>query len=347
MKSRMRSHRFLSLVVPAFFVAEVVIAGQTSTPRATTGSAGNTALPRTADGRPDLQGIWDFRTITPMERPSDLSGKQVLNEQEAVEFEVKNRRNQDVREKSASRVVNGAQSTADVDRAYNDFWWDFGNNVVSTKRTSLVIDPADGRIPPLTPEGQKRADMRREMRERVALGPEDRGLGERCILGFNAGPPMFPSAYNNNVQIVQTRNYVVIHNEMVHNARIVPLSATAAAGDKIPAWNGHSRGRWDGNTLVIETKNFKGETAFQNSTESLHLVERFTRVSRETLLYEFTVTDLTTWTRPWTAQIPMRLSDDQMYEYACHEANYGMENLLRGARFVEQEAAGGKQTSSR
>ena len=271
MKSRMRSHRLLGLVVPAFFVAEVVIAGQTSAPRATTGPAGNTALPRTADGQPDLQGTWDFRTITPMERPSDLSGKQVLNEQEAAEFEVKNRRDQDVREKSASRVVNGAQSTADVDRAYNDFWWDFGNNVVSTKRTSLVIDPADGRIPPLTPEGQKRADMRREMRERIAHGPEDRGLGERCILGFNAGPPMFPSAYNNNVQIVQTRDHVVIHNEMVHNARIVPLAATAGPASKLPEWNGHSRGRWDGNTLVIETKNFKAETAFQNSTESLHL----------------------------------------------------------------------------
>jgi hypothetical protein len=347
MKSRMRSPRLLSLLVPAFFVAEVVIAGQTSAPQATTGSAGKAALPRTANGQPDLQGTWDFRTITPMERPSDLSGKQVLNEQEAAEFEVKNRRNQDVREKSASRLVNGAQSTADVDRAYNDFWWDFGNNVVSTKRTSLVIDPADGRIPPLTPEGQKRAEMRREMRERIAHGPEDRGLGERCILGFNAGPPMFPSAYNNNVQIVQTRDYVVLHNEMVHNARIVPLSAAAAPDAKIPAWNGHSRGRWDGNTLVIETKSFKGETAFQNSTEGLTLVERFTRVSHDTLLYEFTVTDATTWTRPWTAQIPMRLSNEQIYEYACHEANYGMENLLKGARFVEQETAAGKQSSSR
>jgi hypothetical protein len=313
----------------------VVLAGQTPAGRSS-GTAGTAALPRTADGQPDLQGIWDFRTITPMERPTTLSGKAVLNDQEAAEFEVKNRRNQDNRDKSNSRVVNGTQTTTDVDRAYNDFWWDFGTSVVSTKRTSLVIDPPDGRIPPLTPEGQKRAAMRRELRERSAHGPEDRGVGERCILGFNAGPPFFPSAYNNNVQIIQTRDYVVLHNEMVHNARIVPLRATHKAAG-VPQWNGESRGRWDGNTLVVETKNFKDETAFQNSTENLHLVERFTRVGRDTLIYEFTVTDPTTWTKPWTAQIPMTRTEGEIYEYACHEANYGMENLLKGARFVDKE----------
>jgi hypothetical protein len=323
-------------------------AGQSQPAAARTGAVrpNASAVPRTADGRPDLQGIWDFRTITPMERPKDLAAKEVLNEQEAAEFEVKNRRNQDNREKTPRGVVNGTQSTADVERAYNDFWWDFGNRVVSTKRTSLVIDPPDGRIPALTAEAQKRTATRREMRERPAHGPEDRGVGERCILGFNAGPPMIPSAYNNNVQLVQTRDYIVIHNEMVHNARIVPLAArpqTASA----PQWNGHARARWEGDTLVVETTGFKGETAFQNSSENLRLVERFTRVDGDTLIYEFTVDDPTTWTKPWTVQVPMTRTDDLMFEYACHEANYGMTNLLKGARSVEQEGVATGQKSSR
>jgi hypothetical protein len=333
----------IGFVVSATLVLPAALAGQSPAARPGARPAGAASLPRTADGQPDLQGIWDFRTITPMERPGNLSGKTVLNEQEAAEFEVKNKRNQDVRDKNTSRQVNGQQSTADVDRAYNDFWWDFGSNVVSTKRTSLVIDPPDGRIPALTPEAQKRAAERRDLRERSALGPEDRGVGERCILGFNAGPPMFPSAYNNNVQIVQTRDYVVIHNEMVHNARIVPIRATRAAAaipPSPPQWNGVSRGYWDGNTLVVETKHFKDETAFGNSSDKLQLVERFTRSAPDTLIYEFTVTDPSTWTRPWTAQVPMRLSNELMYEYACHEANYGMTNLLKGARFVEKEQQG-------
>jgi len=293
-------------------------------------------VPRTPDGRPDLQGIWDFRTITPMQRPTDLAGKDVLTDQEAAEFEVKNQRNQDNREATAVGAVNGQVSNADVERAYNDFWWDFGRNIVSTKRTSLVVDPPDGRIPPLTPEAQKRAAARRELRERAALGPEDRGVSERCILGFNAGPPMAPSAYNNNVQLVQTRDYVVVHNEMVHSARIVPLNGQPHG--RLAQWNGDSRGRWDGDTLVVETTRFSGETAFQNSSETLRLTERFTRVNADTLVYEFTVSDPSTWTKPWTAQIPMTRSDEMMFEYACHEANYGMTNLLKGARFIEKEA---------
>jgi hypothetical protein len=264
----------------------------------------------------------------------------VLSDQEAAEFEFKNQRNQDNREATAVGVVNGQRSNADVERAYNDFWWDFGRNIVSTKRTSLVIDPPDGRIPPLTEAAQKRAAARRELRERPAHGPEDRGVGERCILGFNAGPPMAPSAYNNNVQLVQTRDYVVIHNEMVHNARIVPLAARPHG--TLPQWNGDSRGRWEGDTLVVETKKFLGETAFQNSSDTLQLVERFTRVNADTLIYEFTVNDPTTWTTPWTAQIPMMRSDELIYEYACHEANYGMSNLLTGARFIEKQGLAAK-----
>jgi hypothetical protein len=303
------------------------------------------AVPRTPDGRPDLQGVWDFRTITPMQRPTDLAGKETLNDEELAEFEVKNRRNQDDREKAPAGVVNGQASNRDVERAYNDFWWDFGTKAVKTKRTSLVIDPPDGRIPALTAEAEKRAAARREASERPAWGPEDRNIGERCILGFNAGPPMAPSAYNNNVQIVQTKDFVVIHNEMVHNARVVPV--TAKPTTNVPTWNGNSRAHWDGDTLVVETKGFRGQTAFGNSSENLQLTERFTRVDADTLVYEFTVNDPTTWTKPWTAQVPMTRSDDLMYEYACHEANYGMTNLLKGARFLDQEEATKQKTSSR
>jgi hypothetical protein len=345
MNSRITRTGVLGVVAVLLAVPIAATEPGQAAPPAASPSAKAAPVPRTSDGRPDLQGTWDFRTITPMERPTDLSGKQVLSDQEAAEFEVKNRRNQDVREKTPRGVVNGTQSTADVERAYNDFWWDFGNRVVSTKRTSLVVDPPDGRIPALTAEAQKRAAARREMRERPAQGPEDRGVGERCILGFNAGPPMLPSAYNNNVQIVQTPGYVVLHNEMVHNARVVPLDGRPHG--TVPQWNGQSRGRWEGDTLVVETTKFKGETAFQNSSEDLHLVERFTRVDADTLVYEFTVTDPATWTKPWTAQVPMMRTDDLIYEYACHEANYGMTNLLKGARFVEKEGEAAGQGALR
>jgi hypothetical protein len=345
MNSRTRLLHAQGLAIALGLSWSAVVAAQTpAAPPAPRPSPAPAAVPRTADGRPDLQGTWDFRTITPMERPRNLGEKEVLSDQEAAEFEIKNKPNQDTREKRQLGSVNGTQSNLDVERAYNDFWWDFGSNVISTKRTSLVIDPPDGRIPALTPEAQKRAAERRGLLERLALGPEDRGVGERCILGFNAGPPFVPSAYNNNVQIVQTRDHVVIHNEMVHNARIVPLATTTTAASArpvstTPQWNGQSRGRWEGDTLVVETKHFKAETAFQNSSDKLQLVERFARVDRDTLIYEFTVTDPSTWTKPWTAQIPMRRTDDLIYEYACHEANYGMENLLKGARYVEREGA--------
>src|SRR5262245_54347169 len=262
MSRRHMTYGCAAAAVLATVFSTVPAAGQAPA-AARTPAAKAGAVPRTPDGKPDLQGVWDFRTITPMQRPTELADKAVLTEQEAREWEQKNQRNQDNREATPGNQVNGQQSNADVERAYNDFWWDFGKNAVSTRRTSLVVDPPDGRIPALTPEAQKRAAARREARERPALGPEDRGVGERCLLGFNAGPPMTPSAYNNNVQLVQTPGYVLIHNEMVHNARVVPIS-TRTHGS-VAQWNGDSRGRWEGDTLVVETKNFEGETAFQNS----------------------------------------------------------------------------------
>jgi hypothetical protein len=306
-------------------------------------SAQQKNVPRTPDGTPDLQGIWDFRTVTPLERPAEFADKAVLTEQEAADYErrIVEQRNADAnreRDKKTSRgTVNGTEITADVALAYNDFWWDRGTRVVGSRRTSLVVDPPNGRIPPMTPAARARIEKLEAARERPAEGPEDRSVAERCLLGFNAGPPMVPGGYNMNVQIVQTPTYVVIMNEMVHTARIVPLDGRAHP--TLPHWVGTSRGRWEGDTLVVETRNFKGETSFRGSSPNLRLVERFSRTDAETLLYEFTATDPTTWTRPWTAQIPMRRTDDQIFEYACHEANYGMTNLLQGARTIEREAA--------
>ncbi len=287
--------------------------------------------PRTPWGDPDVQGIWDFRSITPMERPSDLAGKEVLTDEEAAEFEQRTleRINQDRRD-------GGAQ--ADVARAYNDFWWDRGTKVVGSRRTSLIVDPPDGRVPPLTDEAQKRAQARAGFRGRPAAGPEDRGLAERCILGFNAGPPMAPSAYNNNVHVFQAPGYVIIFNEMVHDARIVALDGRPHLPRHVRQWRGDSRGRWVGNTLVVETTNFRTETNFRGASRDMRLTERFTRVDPETLLYEFTIDDPKTWARPWTAAIPMTATEGPIFEYACHEGNYGMFNLLAGARAEEKAA---------
>jgi hypothetical protein len=335
-------HRYVTTLILAVVIAIAAI-GSTSVSgqgeRATT----NRPALRTADGHPDLQGVWDFRTITPLQRPDEYAGKAVLTDQEAVEFERKYARNQDDRENTPTTVQNGTASTRDVDRAYNDFWWDFGKKVVGTKRTSLIVDPPDGKMPALTPEAQKRADARRDAYRRPAFGPEDRGVGERCILGFNSGPPMLPSAYNNNMQIFQNSDYIVVLNEMNHNSRIIPLDRRPHLPKSVPQWVGDSRGRWEGDTLVVETTNFLGETAFPNAGPNLRLTERFKRIDARTLQYEFTVNDPTTWTKPWTAQIPMMKSDESLYEYACHEGNYGMTNLLSGARAVEKEPASSRK----
>jgi hypothetical protein len=290
--------------------------GQTT--RAASGKAAAT-VPRAADGHPDLQGVWDFRTITPLERPSELGAKQVLSDEEAAQAE----------ERAAGDRVDRPPRAGDPG-TYNQFWFDRGTKVIGDRRTSLIVDPADGRIPPLTPAAQQR---REGVRRGRPAGPEDRNVAERCILGFNAGPPMEPRAYNNNVQLFQTPDYVVILNEMVHDSRIIPIDGRPHG--TIRQWKGDSRARWDGETLVIDTINFHRSTAFaerQGSTPALHLVERLRRLDANTLLYEFTVADSATWTKPWTAAIPMTKSQEQLYEYACHEGNYAMPTMLAGAR---------------
>ncbi|MBI1786079.1 MAG: hypothetical protein HYR60_00735 [Acidobacteria bacterium] len=321
-------------LAPADLTGQTPAAAKTTAPK----RAGNPL--RTPRGQPDLQGIWDFATITPLERPKELAGKEVLTAEEAAEFESRT-----LQQRNPDRRDGGAQ--ADVGRAYNQFWWDYGTKIVGTRRTSLIVDPPDGRVPPLTPEAQKRADARTVIRQRPPAGPEDRNLWERCILGGNAGPPMAPGPYNNNVQLFQTSRYVVILNEMINDARIVPLDGRPHVPPNIRQWRGDSRGRWDGNTLVVDTRNFTDETNFRGATKALHVVERFTRVDAGTLLYEFTVDDPATWTRPWSAAIPMRKTEGPMFEYACHEGNYGMFNMLAGARAGEKAAEEAAKKGSR
>ncbi len=291
---------------------------------------------RTSWGDPDLQGVWDFRTLTPLERPAELADKAFLTAEEAAAFEAQTLEARDADRRDGAEKPFGIGS--DVERAYNQFWWDYGTNVTDDKRTSLITDPADGTIPYTAAGREEAGRFFSVLFGNVAAGPEDRALGERCILGFNSGPPMLPSAYNNNVQLFQTPDTVVILNEMVHNARIVPLNGSPHLPSDVRQWVGDSRGRWEGETLVVETTNFLGETSFTASTENLRLVERFTRTADDTLVYEFTVEDSTMWTRPWTAAVPMTKSDLTLFEYACHEGNYGMTNLLAGARVEEKEA---------
>ena len=318
--------------------------------------------PRTPWGEPDLQGIWDFRTITPLERPDEHEGKQFLTEEEAAEFEQQAAETHVDRPPAEGTALR--HTKAGEVGVYNQFWFDRGSKVNEGKRTSLIVDPPDGKIPPLRPGAEKQdsesTDAPSWVGERPirfpvrfpvggvgADGPEDRGWSERCILGFNTGPPMRPSSYNNNVQLFQVPGYVVILHEMVHDVRIVPLDGRSHLPEHIRQWRGDSRGHWEGDTLVLDTTNFTDKTASFNPTlrsavgsgETLHLIERFTRVDADTLLYEFTVDDPTTFTRSFTAAVATTKTEAPMFEYACHEGNYGMFNLLVSARAVEKAKA--------
>src|SRR5262252_7261243 len=287
-------------------------------------------VPRTLDGKPDLQGVWSNVTITPLERPRDLGDKAFFTEQEALQYE------KQVREQTnADRRDGGAQ--ADVNRAYNDFWYDRGTKVVASRRTSLVVEPPDGHIPALTPEAQKRqADRAAAARGRQFDGPENRALTERCLVWPTAGPPMMPSFYNNNYQIVQGPGYVMVLVEMVHDVRIIPTDGRPHLPANVRQWFGDSRGRWEADALVVETTNFTDKNSFRGSDENLKLIEKFKRTGPETILYEFTVDDPTAFTRSWSAQIPMNRIQGPIIEYACHEGNYAMTGMLAGARADER-----------
>ena len=330
----MRSHRCLA--ASCAFVSAVMLAA---------GPAAAQTMPRTPWGEPDLQGIWDFRTITPLERPEDLGDKAFLTAEEAAEAEqAEIRRNVELWEAEARRTEAGGNVGA-----YNNFWMDRGTTPIGTRRTSLIVYPPDGRFPELSEAGAERAAARRAyLAEHPADSYADRNTSDRCIVGFNAGPPITPLAYNQNMQLFQTPDHVVIYTEMVHTPRIVPLDGRAPLDPGIRLWSGDSRGRWEGNTLVVETANFNAKRQWipltsggsgVTSTAGMTLVERFTRVDGDTLEYTFTVRDPDTWASDWTASMPMRRTDVPLFEYACHEGNYSMEGILSGARAEERAAA--------
>jgi hypothetical protein len=291
-----------------------------------------TALARTPDGHVDLQGIWDFRSATPLERPARFAGREFMTPDEVVEYEKLALARED------GRPPDDARST-DEQSVHPVWWLDYGKKPVKTARTSLIVDPPDGRIPTLTAEGRARAAARRAAaREHgPADSYENRSLMERCI---TRGLPevTLPGPYNNNLQIVQTPQYVVLMTEMIHEARVVPMDGRRHADSGVRSWGGDPRGRWEGDTLVVDSTNFTDKTSFRGAGASLHLVERFMRLDADTLEYRFTVDDPTTWTRPWTVAYPMIRSDGPIYEFACHEGNYGLRDILSGARWEEQAA---------
>ena len=321
------------------------------------GAAG--AAPRTPWGDPDLQGVWEYWTFTPLEKPAELAGRDVLTEEEAAV--IAQRLSAEAVGRDDTRPPEGQTG------GYNQSFWTERSRAEALTQPSLLVDPPDGRIPPRTEAEQRRAAAHRDAGERpVRLratgvgsdGPEDRGLAERCIVGFSTGPPMLPGGYNNNIQIFQAEGYVVLLAEMVHDVRVVPVDGRPHLPSGIRQWLGSSRGRWEGDTLVVETTNFTDKVAsfspmafdselggFRSMAfgtgGSLHLTERFTRTGAGTLEYEFTIDDPQTFTRTLTGRLPMNRSDLPLYEYACHEGNYGLLNILAGAR-AEEEREGSR-----
>jgi len=336
------THRFLaSTVVVGIFVAivwlpRVPVAAQAPTAKKPTGPAKTAkpwTTPRTPDGQPDLQGFWTNTTYTPLERLKNVT-KEFFTEEEALE--------------NAKRAadVEGEQTEPgtipDVHYDFTQFGLDRSQGAMALNlRTSLIVDPPDGRIPPMTAEGQKRVADRAAARK--AMGgqfdaAQNEPLSVRCIIMDRAGPPMLAGAYNNNYQIVQAPGYVMILVEMIHDVRIIPLDGRPHLPQNVRQWTGSYVGHWEGETLVVESTNFNGKNPFQGSSENMRLTERFTRVAEDRIRYQFTVDDPTTWARPWSAEVPMEKTIGPLFEHACHEGNYGLANTLAGARAEEKRA---------
>jgi hypothetical protein len=280
--------------------------------------------PHTPWGAPDLQGIWDYRTLTPLERPDQFDGREFLSNEEISSLE------QQRLDRADGRPPGDPRTAPSVHAPY---WLDYGTKVVASGRSSLIVDPPDGKIPLLSDEGERRAAARRQAQSSrgSADSVEARNLWERCITrGLPNG--MLPAGYNNNIHVLQTPTHVVILNEMIHDARIVPLGKRQPLPDHVRQWRGDSRGYWDGDTLVVETTHFSPEADFRGASENLHLEERIRRTGPDTLDYAFTVSDSSTWTAPWTVTFPIDRIDSPMYEYACHEGNQGLLNILTAAR---------------
>ena len=295
--------------------------------------------PTTSWGAPDLRGTWDFRSITPFERPASFKDQEFLTPDEVEAFE------EAVRTSREERAANSdyTENQSDVDVGYNSFFIDSGTRMSGTMRTSMVVDPPDGRLPAMTEDARERAHQRYATWARPPRTPADRNSAVRCITGFNAGPPMAPGAYNNIMEVFQTEDHVAIMTEMVNDHRIIPLEDGPPLPDDMRLWKGDSRGHWEGDTLVVTTRNFTGHTAFRGTTEDMVLTERFTRSSEDGLLYEYTIDDPATYAEEWSTALEMRRTDDSIFEYACHEGNLAMMLMLRGARLQEAEGTGEDQ----
>jgi hypothetical protein len=344
-------------------VSPAIVAGQAPAAAGLTKAAAAPDVPRMANGKADIQGFWNAATITPLERPAGVGP--TLSRQEAAAMERANaqRRERAARPSDPTRQAppvggDGSTGAAGNVGGYNNFWIDSGENVVLVNgeaRTSIVVEPANGRVPALTADAQQRNARRTqaaarltsdaaENQEATTRGAYDdvelRPLAERCLLGFGStsGPPALPVLYNNIKQIAVTDNYVMILNEMVHDVRIVRMNTKEHLPTTIRKWLGDSIGWWEGDTLVVETTNFTDKTRFRGATPDMKVTERFTRVSKNQLLYQFTVEDPATWTAPWSGEYNWVASDEPIYEYACHEGNHAMQGILKGERLLEKEA---------
>ena len=286
-------------------------------------------VPRTGDGHPDLEGIWTNATITPLERPRDLGAKELYAPEELAAL----------RKKAENPVPTADRPGFEVHYDLAQFGLDRSQSQIAySLRTSLIVGP-EGRVPPLIPEAQLRnAERAAKARGHEFDDPESRSISERCLLWPNEGPPMLPPGYNNFLRIVQSPSHVMILQEMIHDARVIDLTRREHLPASLRRWQGDSIGRWEGDTLVVDTTNFTDKTNFRGAREHLHVVERFTRADATTIRYQFTVDDPTTWATAWSAELPLVTDKGPIFEYACHEANYGFANNLRGARAAEEAA---------
>src|SRR5579862_7665717 len=324
-------HKFIGWlgVVSILFVS--ALAAQTPS-----GKTKNWTVPLAADGHPDLQGIWTNVTLTPMQRPAEFGNKKTLTDAEASAYEKKDLEVNNIDNPEAPLLARAGSAETG---GYNNLFIDRGSELArvdGVKRTSLIIDPPDGKVPPITEQArQARARGFSDRYDSV----EDRPLAERCILGFGStsGPPMLPVLYNSNYQIVQTPDTVMILVEMVHDIRIIRMNGTHVDAN-LRQWLGDSIGHWEGDTLVVDTTNFTAKTRFRGASENLHVIERFKRVNADTILYRVTIDDPSTFTRPWTMEYPFRAAAGPVFEYACHEGNYAMPDILGGARKADSDA---------
>ena len=301
-------------------------------------------MPRTPDGHPDLQGIWNNSTRTPLERPAEFAGKPTLTDADAKVWEQKEHQaweDLDGTSEGPLHKTKGSEGTG----AYNVLFYDMGSGLArvdGVKRTSMVIDPPDGRIPPVVPQARERNRIAAAARSANVGNVKDHGLSERCIFVSMSGPPMLPTLYNNNYQIVQSPDAIMIMAEEIHDVRIIRMNAQHAP-ENVRQWLGDSIGRWEGDTLVVETTNFTDQTRFRGSSKDLKVTERFTRVDSNNIVYKATIEDPSTWTKPWTVELPFAAAPGPIYEYACHEGNYAIEDILAGARKTEAEKAAQKK----